>query len=259
MYGCTTPACAASPPPVLKLRMKLTLSPKNSGLILSLKLQSCNSSPEGDLAEMKQLPLEFSASAAEAPHNVRALSVLRPLGVVIGGSLLAAACAHVAIPLTFTPVPLTLAPFAVLLLGLVLSPRMAAATFAAYLAEGAAGLPVFAPSAAAPTGLAHLLGPTGGYLMAYPLAAALIAWLWRRIGRTTHHGFAAAMLCAALGDAAILSCGALWLLLLPHVAPVSAIAVLPFLPGDVLKVAAAAGLAAGWVRLRRQNFNSHPK
>jgi len=202
---------------------------------------------------MKQHLLEFGASLADATERV-----VRPVGIVLGGSLLAALCAHVAIPLTFTPVPLTLSPFPVLLLGLLLSPRLAAATFAAYLAEGAAGLPVFAPSAA-PVGLAQLLGPTGGYLMAYPLAAALIAWLWSRAGAKMGRGFGTAFICAALGDAAILTCGALWFSVLPHVAPVSAMAVLPFLPGDALKAVAAAALAVGWVRLRRHAFDSHPK
>lgn len=206
---------------------------------------------------MKQLPLEFGGSMAVATEKaMNPAGVMRPFGIVIGGSLLAAICAHVAIPLTFTPVPLTLAPFAVLLLGLVLSPSMAAATFVAYLVEGAAGLPVFAPGA--PGGLAHLLGPTGGYLMAYPLAAALIAWLYRRMGSKLGRGFATGVVCAALGDVAILACGALWLSVLPHVAHASTLAVLPFLPGDALKVAAAAGLAAGWVRVRRQTLNSHP-
>ncbi len=202
---------------------------------------------------MKQLLLEFRGSVAGATTD----KVMRPVAIVLGGSLLAAICAHVAIPLSFTPVPLTLAPFAVLLLGLVLSPRMAAVTFVAYLAEGAAGLPVFAPNA--PGGLAHLLGPTGGYLMAYPLAAALIAGLWRGLGSKMGRSFATGVVCAALGDLLILACGALWLSILPHVAPASALAVLPFLPGDALKVVAAAGLAAGWVRVRRHTFDSHPK
>lgn len=200
---------------------------------------------------MKQLLMEFGASLADATEKV-----MRPVTIVIGGTVLAAICAHVAIPLTFTPVPLSLAPFAVLLLGLVLSPRMAAVTFVAYLAEGAAGLPVFAPSAAAPAGLAHLLGPTGGYLMAYPAAAALIAWLWRGMGSKMGRGFAAACLCVAIGDAVILTSGALWFSVLPHAAGMPAMAVLPFLPGDALKVAAAAAMGAGWVRLRRQSFDS---
>lgn len=199
---------------------------------------------------MKQLPLEFGASLTEATERV-----LRPIGIGVGGTLLAAICAHLSIPLSLTPVPLSLAPFAVLLLGLVLSPRMAASVFVAYLAEGAAGLPVFAPSASAPTGLAHLLGPTGGYLMAYPLAAALISWMWRR----TRRSFTSALLCAAAGDLAILACGGLWLSILPHGAAAPAIAILPFLPGDALKVAAAAGIAVASIRLRRQTPNPHPK
>jgi biotin transport system substrate-specific component len=194
-------------------------------------------------------PAEFRTSPAEGVAEK-----LRLAGIVLGGTALAAVCAHVAIPLSFTPVPLTLQPMAVLLLGLLLTPRMAAVTFATYLAEGAMGLPVFAPSAAAPTGLAHLLGPTGGYLMAYPLAAALISWLWRRTGRS----FTAALISTAVGDAVILLCGGLWFSVLPHIATVPALAVLPFLPGDALKVVAAASLAAGWLRLRRPSAGSHP-
>jgi biotin transport system substrate-specific component len=175
---------------------------------------------------------------------------LRIAGIVLAGSVFAALCAHIAVPLLFTPVPLTLEPFAVLLLGLLLTPRLAAATFAFYLMEGAAGLPVFAPNAVAPGGgLAHLFGPTGGYLLAYPLAAMLISALWRKMGR----GFASALLSAAAGDVMILACGALWLAILPHLSakPAVALAVAPFLPGDALKVAAAAALAVGARRLRR--------
>lgn len=179
----------------------------------------------------------------------RASAWLRSGGIVLAGSVFAAICAHIALPLYFTPVPLSLAPFAVLVLGLLLSPRLAAATLGAYLVEGALGLPVFAPTPAIP-GLAHLLGPTGGYLLAYPLAAALIAFLFRRTGR----GFASAFVSAALGSFVILACGALGLAVLTHASlqAVVSLAVLPFLPGDALKVAAAAGLAAGWIRLRRR-------
>ena len=174
---------------------------------------------------------------------------LRNAGIVLAGSALAAVCAHLALPLFFTPVPLALAPFAVLLLGLLLSPRLAAATFLAYLAEGALGLPVFAPSPVLSSGLAHLFGPTGGYLLAYPFAAILISILWRR----TRRGFAAALVSAAAGNLAILACGALWLAILTHASAQSALtlAVLPFLPGDARKIAAAAALAAGLQRLRR--------
>jgi biotin transport system substrate-specific component len=187
-------------------------------------------------------------SALAAAPQTRTSLWLRSAGLALAGSALVAVCAHLALPLYFTPVPLSLAPFAVLVIGLVLSPRLAAATLGAYLLEGALGLPVFSPTPAIP-GVAHLLGPTGGYLLSYPLAAALIAFLVRRTSR----GFVPAFLSAALGSFVILAGGALWLAALTHASlpSVFTLAVLPFLPGDALKVAAAAGLAAGWVRLRR--------
>ena len=174
---------------------------------------------------------------------------LRGCGIVLAGSAFAALCAHVSLPLFFTPVPLSLAPFAVLVLGLVLPPRLAAATFAAYLLEGAAGLPVFASSPAT-GGLAHLFGPTGGYLLAYPLAAALISFLFRRSRR----GYFSAFASAAIGDLLILSCGALWLAAITHIAVMqaTALAVLPFLAGDALKIAAAAAVRSGIARLRHR-------
>ena len=198
----------------------------------------------------QQIPQALSGKLSAATPGLRAAAI------VLVGSALAALCARVSIPLYFTPVPLSLAPFAVLLLGLLLTPRMAAATFAAYLAEGALGLPVFAPSPLAPGGLAHLLGPTGGYLLAYPLAAMLISYLWRSGVRT----YVTALVAAAVGDVLILACGALWLAVLPHLTarPDLTIAVLPFLPGDALKIAAAAALAKGFLRLRRPTRFSHP-
>jgi len=140
-------------------------------------------------------------------------------------------------------------PFAVLLLGLLLGPRMAAATLGAYLLEGAAGLPVFAPGFALGAGMAHLMGPTGGYLMSYPAAAAMVSWLRRCLSR----GFAGAMLSAAVGNAVILLSGFVWLTLWTHGAIGSsfALAVLPFLPGDALKVVAAATIVSGIDRIRR--------
>jgi biotin transport system substrate-specific component len=178
------------------------------------------------------------------------VSMLRGAGVVLGASALVAVCSHISLPLWFTPVPLTLQPFAVLLLGLILSPRMAAATLAAYLVEGAAGLPVFSPGFALGAGIAHLLGPTGGYLLSYPAAAALVSWLRRRSVR----GFAGAALSAAAGNAVILLCGFAWLTMWTHAAVGSAfaLAVLPFLPGDALKIVTAAGIVTGWDRIQRK-------
>lgn len=203
---------------------------------------------------MRDLRSEFGA-LAQNMAEVRIPPAVRNAGIVIAGSYFAAICAHVAVPLYFTPVPLTLQPFAVLLLGLMLGPRLAAATMAAYLAEGALGLPVFAPGAGAMAGMAHLLGPTGGYLLAYPAAAALISYLWRQARPGSGRGFLGAVLAAAAGDLLILACGGLWLAATAHSSAqtVLNLAVAPFLPGDALKVAAAAGAAAGWMRLRHRS------
>ncbi len=176
-------------------------------------------------------------------------SILRKSGIVLAGSAFVAVCAHIALPLYFTPVPLTLQTFAVLSLGLLLPPRLAADTLTAYLVEGAVGLPVFAPTPVMPSGLAHLIGPTGGYLLAYPLAAALISLFWRSSSRT----FAAAAISAALGDLVILLSGVLGLAVFTHTSlrPVLAAGFFPFLPGEALKIAAVAACALGVQGFRR--------
>jgi biotin transport system substrate-specific component len=189
----------------------------------------------------------LTVDAAESPKM--ALSLLRGVGIVLAGSALIAVCAHVSIPLWFTPVPVTLQPFAVLLLGLLLGPRLAAGTTLAYLAEGAAGLPIFAPHGLG--GIAQLLGPTGGYLLSYPVVAPMVSMLWRGTTRSFSRG----LMAAGAGSLITLALGAVWLATLTHAAPMMVLnhAVLPFLPGDVLKVCAAAGIAVAVSRLRRQN------
>ena len=176
-------------------------------------------------------------------------SLMRSTGIVLAGSALVAVCAHISIPLWFTPVPITMQPFAVLLLGLLLGPQLAFGATLAYLAEGAAGLPVFTPHGLG--GVAQLLGPTGGYLLSYPLVAPTVSWLWRR----GPHSFSRGLLAAGAGSLGTLTLGAMWLGLWSHAAPMTILnnAVLPFLPGDVLKVCAAAGIAIGVSRLRKQN------
>jgi biotin transport system substrate-specific component len=199
----------------------------------------------------KELSAQLNSTVGRATMPAARQSVwLKSVGVGLAGSALVAACAHITLPLYFTPVPLSLAPFAVLVIGLFLRPGLAAATLGAYLIEGVCGLPVFSPAPATP-GFAHLIGPTGGYLLSYPLAAALIAFLVRRGNR----GFVPAALSAALGSLVILACGACWLAVLTHASlqSVFTLAVLPFLPGDALKVIAAAALASGWVRLRQRD------
>jgi len=178
------------------------------------------------------------------------------MGIVLAGSILVAVWARVSLPLYFTPVPLSLQPFAVILLGLLLSPRLAAGTLAIYLLEGAAGLPVFAPGPLMAGGMAHLFGPTGGYLLSYPAAAPLISFLFRR----TKRGFGAAFLSAGTGSLVTLACGSLWFTGLMH-APIQLVlmqTVVPFLPGDALKVAAAAGIAAGAARIRLGRKGASP-
>jgi biotin transport system substrate-specific component len=97
---------------------------------------------------------------------------------VVGFAAALAVASQAAIPLPGTPVPITLQPLLVVLAGLWLGPRAAAASMALYLAAGAAGLPVFAPMGA--PGVLRLLGPTGGYLIAYPFAAFAAGWLGER-------------------------------------------------------------------------------
>jgi biotin transport system substrate-specific component len=195
------------------------------------------------------VPLASTTISAPAQSASRSATRLREAGIVLAGSAFVAVCAHVVVPLGFTPVPLTLQTFAVLLLGLLLTPRLAAGTLTAYLVEGLLGLPVFAPTPVMP-GLAHLLGPTGGYLLAYPAAAFLIAFVWRNIRRS----FPGALGSAVAGNFLILGCGGLWLAVLTHASlqSVLTLGVVPFLPGEGLKIAAAAGIALGYQRYRRR-------
>jgi biotin transport system substrate-specific component len=196
----------------------------------------------------------MSNKVSIAPYMVAGKAVsqmvsgLRGIGIILVASLLVAVCAHVALPLAFTPVPLTLQPFAVLIIGMALSPRLAAGSLVAYLLEGAAGLPVFTPGSISTTGIEHLLGPTGGYLLAYPFAAFIIAKLWRSSSRTLTW----ALLSAAAGNFIILATGAVWMSVYTHASmqAVLAEAVTPFLPGDGLKVAVAAALGFEWYRVR---------
>ena len=151
---------------------------------------------------------------------------------VVGFSLLTALMAQVDIRLPFTPVPLTEQTFAVLLSGAVLGSRRAFASQTLYLASGAAGLPVFAGGGAT---FLHLLGPTGGYLWSFPLAAALTGWL---VERGASRGAWKLTLTLFLSDALILASGVAWLHVLHGVAACQAWAYgfYPFIAGDILKV-----------------------
>ncbi len=191
------------------------------------------------MAEITLKPEATTLSLDDKPLLQQAL-------LVAGASVLVALCAHLSLPLFFTPVPLSLAPFAVLLVGLFLSPAAAASALALYLVEGAAGLPVFSPTG--PGGFLQLAGPTGGYLLSYPAAAAVASWLYRRF----RPSFAAAAFAAALASFVILAAGASWFAILTHrdAGLTLRLAVLPFLAGDALKVCAAAAIVTAWRRVR---------
>src|SRR5215469_11410726 len=125
----------------------------------------------------------------------------KQLAIVMGASLFVALCARITLPLPGTPVPLTLQNFGVLVVGLLLGPRRAFLAMVLYLAEGAAGLPVF--NFAGLGGIRQLFGPTGGYLMAYPFVAGLAGFLFDRGRKSFAHaafaGIAAEVLLFAIG------------------------------------------------------------
>ena len=129
---------------------------------------------------------------------------MRAVLLVLLGSALLTLSAKLKVP--FYPVPMTMQPFAVLLIGLAFGARLGLATVALYLAEGALGLPVFAGTPERGIGLAYMLGPTGGYLLGYLLAVALTGWIAER--RRDAAGLALAV---AAGYLAIYIPGLLWL------------------------------------------------
>lgn len=170
-------------------------------------------------------------------------SLLQKAAVVFAGSLLLWASAKVQIP--FYPVPLTMQTFAVLAIGAALGWRLGLATVLLYLAEGAAGLPVFAGTPEKGIGLAYIMGPTGGYLLGYLPAAALCGWLAERGWDRSVALTALAMLA---GTVMIYLPGLLWLgAIVGWDKPVLAWGLTPFLLGDLLKLGlASAALPLVW-------------
>ncbi len=175
-----------------------------------------------------------------AERIVSRRSTLVDLSMILLGSLFVAAMAQVAIPLPFTPVPISGQTFAVLLVGMALGSRRGALALLAYLAEGAAGLPVFAE---AKSGLVTLFGPTGGYLFGFVLAAWLVGLLAERGFDRTLPKTLFAML---IGNLAIYVCGVFWLSrFIGALDATLAAGVYPFLIGDVFKALLAAVVLPG--------------
>jgi biotin transport system substrate-specific component len=156
--------------------------------------------------------------------------------IVVTASLLLALSAQVSVPMPFSLVPMTLQPLALLLIGAVLGSRRGFAAAALYLAEGAIGMPVFAHGA---SGLPALLGPTAGYLMAFPAAAAVAGFLsergWNRSVPMTMLSMSAAL-------AVVYFSGWSWLAGVIGLGAETAFmtGVVPFMIGDVIKIAIAA-------------------
>ena len=185
--------------------------------------------------------------------QARAFSSTIPGKVTLGiaATVVIALAAHVSFVLPFTPVPFTLQPLAVLLVGLAFGPVGGLLTLLAYLAEGACGLPVFAPG---PGGVVQLFfGPTSGYLLAYPLVAAIAGGVSRVLARRLSMYSAAAIACT-LATVVLFISGAAWFVTFTHL-PLRAVwieTVAPFLPGEAIKILAAAGIYSA---LRRHPRN----
>jgi biotin transport system substrate-specific component len=174
------------------------------------------------------------------------LDFVRQVGLVFGFSLLTALSAQIVIPVG--TVPITGQTFAVLLTGALLGSRLGAITMIVYLLEGAIGLPFFSGGHG---GILHLMGPTGGYLVAFPAGAFIT-------GAFAEHGwdrkFLTAAAAMAIGSVVIMLSGWLWYSLVLRTSPAITLftTVLKFIPGDIIKISlAAAVLPSGWKLLKR--------
>jgi biotin transport system substrate-specific component len=166
------------------------------------------------------------------------LGLVKQAGIVIGASAVIAVCARLVLPLPFTPVPLTLANFGVLLVGLTLGSKRGAAAAALYLAWGAMGLPVFSPSGIG--GLAQLLGPTGGYLLAYPVVAFVAGWISER-GTAS---FVRNLVAGVTAELVLFASGVTWLAVMTSSwQRAVSFGLAPFFFAEVMKVMVAAAAA----------------
>jgi biotin transport system substrate-specific component len=173
-------------------------------------------------------------AATGEPAASRSLLLHRGLAIVLGAATVALA-AQVAVPVPATPVPMTLQPLAVLVVGGLLGARLGAAALGLYLAAGTLGLPVFTPGGL--PGAARLLGPTGGYLLAYPVAAAVVGAL---VSTRASAALLRSLLACAAGMVVIHVGGAAQLAILTgNAGAATRYGLIPFLTGDLIKVGLA--------------------
>ena len=173
--------------------------------------------------------------------------IVRAALLAVLGSALLTLSAKIQVP--FYPVPMTMQTFVVLLIGLAFGTRLGLATVALYLAEGAAGLPVFAGTPEKGIGLAYMIGPTGGYLLGFALAAALTGWIAER--RRDAAGLALAVVA---GSIAIYVPGVLWLARFVGFTAALDLGLWPFVWGDLLKAGLAFVLALGGAAMVRRRL-----
>jgi biotin transport system substrate-specific component len=180
----------------------------------------------------------------------RSMEYAKQAAIVVAASLFVALCARVTVPLPFTPVPLTLQNFGVLAVGLLLGSRRGFAALSLYLVEGAFGLPVFSPSTLG-GGIAQILGPTGGFLMAYPLVAFVAGWIYERRSVEGSRRFGWAALSAVVAEAVLFAGGLSWLAVLTHsVSLALRFGLYWFVFAEVIKVLMASAVAARWHQQR---------
>jgi biotin transport system substrate-specific component len=192
---------------------------------------------------------EVSLGSIESRH----WSLATQVAMVVSASLFVAVCARVSVPLPFTPVPLTLSNFGVLVVGLTLGSRRGFAALVLYLMEGASGLPVFSHPGLG--GLAQLLGPTGGYLWAYPLVAFTAGWIIERTNQErtnqerTNTTFAQAAVAGVAAEILLFASGLTWLAVLTHsVAKAFMFGLYWFFFAEIIKVLFAAALSTRFGR-----------
>jgi len=176
----------------------------------------------------------------------RAIEASRQVALVVGASLVVALCARITIPLMpLTPVPLTVQNMGVLLVGLLLGSRRGFAALALYLVEGAVGLPVFSQSATGLVGIAHILGPTGGFLIAYPFVAFLAGYIFERGTKS----FVRASIAGFLAEILLFAGGLTWLYVFTHsLAKAAYLGLYWFIAAEIIKVMFAAAIANRWRR-----------
>jgi biotin transport system substrate-specific component len=186
---------------------------------------------------------KLAVQTLTAPRE-RASGTSRDIALVVGASVVIALCArYMSFSLMpYTPVPLTIQNFAVLLAGLLLGSRRGFAALALYLVEGIVGLPVFSPGAG---GAARLFGVTGGFLLAYPFVAFLAGYIFERRSKS----FLRAATAGLLAEILLFAGGLSWLYVFTHsLAKAAYLGLYWFLAAEVMKVMFAAAIATRWQR-----------